>query len=131
MRKFIARLLLGLLILLFLVLAGGYFYLRTGLPQTSGSVRVAGLKGAVEIVRDAAGIPHIFATTDHDAYFGLGYVHAQDRLWQMEMNRRIGAGRLSEILGKATLDIDKFQRTMGYYRLAQAGYQALNRRSAK
>ncbi len=50
------------------------------------------------------GIPHIFATTDHDAMFGLGYVHAQDRLWQMEMNRRIGAGRLSEILGDATLE---------------------------
>ncbi len=59
----------------------------------------------------------------------LGYVHAQDRLWQMEMNRRIGAGRLSELLGDATLDIDKFQRTMGYYRAAEGDYAALSARS--
>ncbi|MFN3335543.1 MAG: penicillin acylase family protein, partial [Caldilinea sp.] len=73
--------------------------------------------------------PHIFATTDHDAFYGLGYAHAQDRLWQMEMNRRIGAGRLSEILGETTLSIDKFQRTMGYYRAAQADLAIIEPRS--
>ena len=74
-------------------------------------------------------MPHIFASTDHDAFMALGYVHAQDRLWQMEMNRRIGAGRLSELLGDATLDIDKFQRTLGYYRAAEGDYKALSARS--
>jgi penicillin amidase len=80
-------------------------------------------------VRDQWGIPHIFAATDHDAFLALGYVHAQDRLWQMEMNRRIGAGRLSELLGEATLDIDKFQRTLGYYRAATSDYALLGERS--
>lgn len=116
MRKFLLGLLIVMLILLVLAPLGGYFWLRTSLPLTNGTVRVTGTDGSVEIVRDEAGVPHIFAATDHDAYYGLGYVHAQDRLWQMEMNRRIGAGRLSEILGEATLSIDKFQRTLGYYR---------------
>jgi penicillin amidase len=87
------------------------------------------LDGQVEIVRDRWGVPHIFATNDRDAFLALGYVHAQDRLWQMEMNRRIGAGRLSEILGDATLDIDKFQRTLGYYRAAESDYSVLSERS--
>ena len=102
MRKFLLGLLAVLLALIILVPLGGYFWLRTSLPLTNGTVRVAGIDGPIEIVRDAAGVPHIFATTDHDAFYGLGYAHAQDRLWQMEMNRRIGAGRLSEILGDAT-----------------------------
>ena len=61
-----------------------------------GTVRVAGLSAPIEIVRDADAIPHIFAANKLDALFGLGYVHAQDRLWQMEFQRRIGFGRLSE-----------------------------------
>ncbi len=129
MRKFWIGLLIAVLALLILVPLGGYFWLRTSLPLTNGVVRVSGVDGAIEIVRDADGVPHIFATTDHDAFYGLGYVHAQDRLWQMEMNRRIGAGRLSELLGEATLTIDKFQRTMGYYRAAQADLDAIEPRS--
>jgi penicillin amidase len=117
------------LALLVLVPLGGYFWLRTSLPLTNGTVRVAGADGAIEIVRDADGVPHIFATTDHDAFYGLGYVHAQDRLWQMEMNRRIGSGRLSEILGEATLSIDKFQRTLGYRRAALADLEVIEPRS--
>ena len=128
-RKILLALLVAALVLLVVVPVGAYFWLRTSLPQTSGTVRVAGLDGTIEIVRDRWGVPHIFAGTDHDAFFGLGYVHAQDRLWQMEMNRRIGAGRLSEILGEATLPIDKFQRTMGYYRAAQGDFAALSERS--
>jgi penicillin amidase len=97
---------------LLLVIGVGWLYARSSLPQINGSVELAGLDGPVEIVRDADGVPHIFATTDHDAIFALGYVHAQDRLWQMEMNRRIGAGRLSEILGEQALPTDKFLRTL-------------------
>lgn len=125
-RKILLALLVVVLVLLVAVPVGAYLWLRTSLPQTSGAVRVSGLDGPVEIVRDRWGVPHIFAGTDHDAFFGLGYVHAQDRLWQMEMNRRIGAGRLSEILGEATLAIDKFQRTMGYYRAVQDDFAALS-----
>ncbi|RME62871.1 MAG: penicillin acylase family protein, partial [Caldilineae bacterium] len=118
--------LLSLVLVLVIVIAGGWFYLRTSLPRTSGTVQVSGLDGPVDIVRDADGVPHIFATTDRDAVFALGYVHAQDRLWQMEINRRVGAGRLSEILGEATLNTDKFLRTLGTYRAAEAAWPALS-----
>ena len=129
MRRILLVVLAVLLVLLIVVPLGGYLWLRTSLPQTNGRMRIAGLDGQVEIVRDRVGVPHIFATTDHDAYMALGYVHAQDRLWQMEMNRRIGAGRLSELLGDTTLDIDKFQRTLGYYRAAEGDYAVLSARS--
>lgn len=121
---------LGILIVA-VVLAGfgGWLYLRSGLPQTTGTLTLAGLDGPVEVVRDENGVPHIFAATDHDAIFALGYVHAQDRMWQMEMNRRIGSGRLSEYLGEATLDIDKYQRTMGYRRASAAAWDVLSDQS--
>ena len=76
----------------------------------------------IDIVRDADAIPHIFAATKADALFGLGYVHAQDRLWQMEFQRRIGYGRLSEVFGAATLPQDRFLRTVGFGRAARAAW---------
>lgn len=126
MRRVLTIALIVLLALLIVIPLGGWLYLRTSLPNTSGTVTVAGLDGRVEIVRDADGVPHVFATTSDDAYFALGYVHAQDRLWQMEFHRRIGAGRLSEMLGDATLGTDKFMRTLGVYRMAQSAYEALD-----
>ncbi|MEZ4682462.1 MAG: penicillin acylase family protein [Caldilineaceae bacterium] len=128
MRK-LARFLLAIILLLALLGAGGYFYMRSSLPQTTGTVTVSGISGPVDIRRDDAGVPHIVATTDNDAIFALGYVHAQDRLWQMEMNRRIGNGRLSEVLGEAALRIDKFQRTMGYARVVRQNWELLSPRS--
>jgi penicillin amidase len=100
--------------------AGGYAYLRQSLPQVEGRLALPDLAAPVEILRDAYGIPHIFAASIDDAYFGLGFVHAQDRLWQMEMNRRIGSGRLAEVLGKGALDTDRFLRTLGVRRAAEA-----------
>ncbi|MBU6351127.1 MAG: penicillin acylase family protein [Chloroflexi bacterium] len=129
MRKWLLRLFLAIVVLAGVVPLAAYFWLRTSLPLVSGTVQVGGTDGPIEIIRDAEGVPHIYATTDHDAFYGLGYVHAQDRLWQMEMQRRIGAGRLSEILGEATLSIDKFQRTLGYYRAAQADLNIIEARS--
>ena len=107
-------------------LGAGYLWLRTSLPMTSGSVTVAGLERPVEIVRDANAVPHIFAENATDAYFALGFVHAQDRLWQMEFTRRLGAGRLAEVLGEPTLKFDRFLRTLGLYRLAEANYDRLS-----
>lgn len=118
-----------LLILLALAGVGGWLYLRTSLPTTRGSVSLPGLDGSVEIVRDDDGIPHIHATTDHDAIMALGYLHAQDRMWQLEMNRRIGNGRLAEVLGDAALSIDKYQRTMGYRRIVEQGWEFLGSES--
>ena len=106
-------------------------YLRSSLPQISGTRQLAGaaahaLAAPVEVVRDRHDIPHIYAASLLDANFALGYAHAQDRLWQMEMNRHIGAGRLSELFGPATLDTDRFLRTLGIRRTAAATLDKLD-----
>src|SRR5882672_11190798 len=89
-----------------------YVLLRRSLPALDGTVEVAGA------------IPHIFAANKNDALFGLGYVHAQDRLWQMEFQRRIGHGRLSEIFGEATVPQDRFLRTVGFGRAARSAWDS-------
>ena len=100
--------------------AGAFGYLlRRPLPALDGEVRLAGLNAPVEIVRDRWGIPHISAREVLDAYFGQGFCHAQDRLWSMELNRRLAAGRLSEVFGKDALDVDRFQRRLGLHRAAE------------
>ena len=111
----------GLLFLSLVIAAAtlGYLWLQTSLPQTSGTTTVSGLTAPAEIIRDENGVPHIFAETEADAAFALGFAHAQDRLWQMEFMRRVGAGRLSEVIGRETLETDKFLRTLGLYRLAE------------
>ena len=81
-----------------------YLYLRQSVPTYSGEARLTGLSAPVEIVRDKHAIPHIFASSWNDAYFALGYAQAQDRLWQMEMNRRIASGRIAEVVGERALD---------------------------
>lgn len=116
----------ALLAVLLLAAAGGYFYLQRSLPKTEGEFGVAGISAQVEIQRDRYGIPHIRAQTHADAAFALGFVHAQDRLWQMEMNRRIGSGRLAEILGPAALETDRFVRTLGVRRAAQANLRTID-----
>ncbi len=125
MRLF-GRVVLVLLLLVVVLVAGGYFYLRTSLPKVSGEVRVEGLEGPVEIVRDADAVPHIYASSHADAVFGLGFVHAQDRLWQMEFQRRVGSGRLSEVIGEATVSTDRFIRTLGIEQAAESGLEALS-----
>ena len=114
------------LLAILLATTGVWIYLRTSLPKTQGTTSLEGLDGQVEIVRDEDGITHIFAATDHDAFLALGYVHAQDRMWQMEMQRRIAAGRLSEVLGETTLETDKFLRTLGTYRATRTAWEALS-----
>ena len=109
-------------ILAFLVMAivvAGFWYRNASLPQLDGTLKLTGLKGQIDIVRDAEGIPHVYARSPEDAYFALGFLHAQDRLWQMEMNRRIPAGRLAEILGPGAVDTDRFLRTLGVRRNAE------------
>ncbi|MFW6260026.1 MAG: penicillin acylase family protein [Spirochaetota bacterium] len=98
---------------------------RRAFPDVRGTVTVAGLDGEVEILRDDAGVPHVRATTKHDLFFAQGYVHAQDRFWQMEFSRRIGAGRLSEVLGESMVDSDRFLRTMDFAGVAEAEYAQL------
>ena len=119
MLRWLGRGALGLLVFGVLAAGGGYLWLRTSLPEVDGDLTHSGLAGPVEVVRDRHGIPHILAQNEEDALFALGFVHAQDRLWQMEMNRRIGAGRLAEVLGPAALDTDRLLRTLGLYHRAE------------
>jgi penicillin amidase len=120
------RVLAGLLTLLLAVLAGGHLYLRSSLPQVEGRITVAGLGAAVTIARDADGVPLITANDDADAAFGLGFAHAQDRLFQMEVMRRYGAGRLAEIFGDRAVGADRQMRVLGLYRLAEASFPHLS-----
>ena len=99
-------------------------WLHSSLPQRQGRIQIAALHGPVSIARDADGIPSIKARSEHDAYVALGFVHAQDRLWQMEATRRIGAGRLAEVIGPSLLATDKFMRTLGLHRRAEAIFDA-------
>ncbi len=125
--KWITRILTGLLVLVLLVGISGYFYLKhTTLPQTTGRMTLTGLAQTVSIQREPSGIVHIQAQTQADLFFAQGVVHAQDRLWQMEFQRRVGAGRLSEVLGEGTLDMDKLLRTWGFYRAAEVAYTSLS-----
>src|SRR5690349_3959337 len=110
MRPFLLKALAAAVVLIVMVFALGFHYLRRSLPQIEGTITVAGLSAPVDIVRDADAIPHVYAGNKADALFGLGCVHAQDRLWQMELQRRIGFGRLSEVLGAAALPQDRFLR---------------------
>ena len=87
---------------------------RTRLAVLSGTVRLAGLDSAVEVRRDTWGIPHIYAKTQHDLFFAQGFVAAQDRLWQMEMWRRAGEGRLAEVLGPSYVERDRIARALRY-----------------
>jgi penicillin amidase len=114
------RLFVLFLAVLGVLLVSGYAHLRQSLPKTEGEIAVQGVGAAVEILRDPFGVPHIFAASAADAHFALGFVHAQDRLWQMEMSRRIAAGRLAEVLGPAALETDRFLRTLGVRRAAEA-----------
>ncbi len=103
----------GLLLLLALVSGGAYLWLRGSLPETEGTVVIAGLAASVEVLRDGDGIVTIRARGQYDAARALGYVHAQDRLWQMDFMRRAGAGRLAELVGPAALPHDRVMRTLG------------------
>ncbi len=117
--KIIKRILLGLLAIVLLITLIGYLYLQTTKPDYSGELTLTGLKESVEVSYDDYGVPHIYAKNDEDAYYALGYVHAQDRLFQMEMIRRAAGGRLAEILGPDLLKTDKLFRTLGINKFAQ------------
>ena len=90
------------------------------LANTSGTLKAKSLKKEVTVIRDKWGIPHVYADSEEDLFFAQGYIHAQDRLWQMEFFRRLASGTLSEILGEATLDLDTYMRTVGLRRAAEA-----------
>lgn len=97
-----------------------FWYRQASQPVHEGVFVVNALAAPATVTRDAEGVPHIAARSEADALFALGYVHAQDRLWQMDFNRRVAQGRLAEVAGPAALDTDRFMRTLGIARTAEA-----------
>ena len=111
--KILKKVFIGLAILLSALIAGIWFFLNSSKPVYNGELVLEGLNNKVQVYYDTFGIPHIYAENEEDLYFALGYVHAQDRLFQMELLRRVGGGNLSEILGPELVETDRFLRTIG------------------
>ena len=122
--RWIRRLFTLVLLLVVAAALAAWVYTQRVLPTTSGTLALPGARAPLQILRDANGIPTIRAASPRDAMYGLGVAHAQDRLWQMETHRRIGAGRLAEAFGEAALDTDRFLRTLGVRRVAAAQWAA-------
>lgn len=98
---------------------GCYWLLRRPLARTQGTMLLSGLENEVKVFRDRWGIPHIYAKNTRDVMFAQGFVHAQDRLWQMDFQRKLVAGRLSEVLGDVAVPLDRWLRTLGMRRVAE------------
>jgi penicillin amidase len=133
--KILGSVLIGVLILAIIAAGGGFYYFKSYLPNTvapksfpqiDGEIQVDGLDGPVDIYRDSMGIPNIYATTSHDIFFAQGYVHAQERFWQMDAWRHIGSGRLSEMFGSGQAETDAFLRTLGWRQTAEAEWDGLS-----
>ncbi|SFA88596.1 penicillin amidase [Poseidonocella pacifica] len=116
--RWLFRIATGLVFLVALAVVGAVYFASRSLPDYDRDAEVSGLAAPLEIVRDTANVPHIFGENDRDVFFGLGYAHAQDRLWQMMTMRRTAQGRLSELFGPETLEIDTFLRRLDLYGLA-------------
>ncbi len=132
------------ILLIFVLLVGtlGYISIRQSFPITEGSVStgaiedtslisVNGVDQPVDIYRDSMGIPHIYAATLHDLFYAQGYVHAQDRFWQMDFWRHIGSARLSEMFGESQVETDAFLRTLGWRQIAETEWENLFRLNLK
>ena len=115
----IFRIIGGSLILSLIILAFIFYIVLRSIPDYDKSVELPGVIAPIEIVRDTFNVPHIYGKNDTDLYFGLGYAHAQDRLWQLVVDRLTAQGRLSEIFGKQALPLDEFMRRINIYSLAQ------------
>ncbi|MFB3921226.1 MAG: penicillin acylase family protein [Terriglobia bacterium] len=103
-----------------------YWRAKVSLPQLDGTIKVAGLAGRVEVLRDAHGIPHLRASSEEDVLFAQGFVTAQDRLWQMDLSRRYARGELSEILGESALKLDIESRTLGLPEVCERAFAELD-----
>jgi penicillin G amidase len=116
-------------VVLIVLLAGLYvFYqafFRSAVPPYSGSIELAGLSAVVQVRTDDYGVPHLSAENEHDLFFAQGYITARERMFQMDMTRLAGRGELSSLFGEATLDTDKYLKTLGFYRTARAEYAAM------
>ncbi|MEM8894383.1 MAG: penicillin acylase family protein, partial [Bacteroidota bacterium] len=129
--RLIKTLLLILGILVLSLLLFGYFYISDKSPIYEGRLDLNGLNASTEVIFDNYGVPHIYAQSDEDAFRALGYLHAQDRLWQMELIRRIAPGRLSEVFGADLVETDRFFKTLGIEHYSKKNAEALRTRNGK
>ncbi|MEM8979135.1 MAG: penicillin acylase family protein [Pseudomonadota bacterium] len=129
--KWLFRGLLGVIALTVLVAWGAYYFATRSLPDYNETAQVVGLQAPLEIVRDNANVPHFFGQSDEDVFFGLGYAHATDRLWQMMLLRRTVQGRLSEVFGTETLPTDMLLRRLDLYNLAVASVRVQSEETQK
>jgi len=113
--RWMIRIVTAALVLTVLTLFVAWWVFSRSIPDYDADWQVSGLNARVDIVRSNANVPHIYGQTDHDVFYGLGFVHAQDRLWQMLMTRRTAQGRLSELFGERTLQIDELMRRLDLY----------------
>jgi penicillin amidase len=121
-RTWLTRIGIGLLAIIVILAGAGTWFVRRPWPQISGTIAVSGLSEPVQVIRDKWGVPQIYAQNEHDLFFAQGYVHAQDRLWQMEVNRSIANGTISSLLGNAGLRTDRLVRTLGLRRAAEQSW---------
>ncbi|MCI0686550.1 MAG: penicillin acylase family protein [Sporichthyaceae bacterium] len=124
--RWTARVLVGLLALALILTLLGIWTVRRSFPQTSGTIRLDGLTAPVTVFRDEWGIPQIYADNADDLFRAQGYVHAQDRFWEMDVRRHVTAGRLSELFGESQFETDAFIRTLGWRRVAEQEYALLD-----
>lgn len=122
--RWLVRLVTAMFVLVLAVGAVSYYFASRSLPDYDATLESNAIKAPVEIIRDNANVPHIFGANDADVFFGLGYAHAQDRLWQMTMLRRTAQGRLSELFGETTVGIDDLIRRLDLYPLAVSSVAA-------
>src|SRR6056297_1289232 len=115
-----------ILIIISVLFLSVYAWLRSQVPDYNQSIEAPGLTDVVTVTRNEYAVPTITAKNDADLYFAWGYVNAQDRMFQLEVTRRIGQGRISEFAGKSTLDKDIFLRAVGFYRTAQEAVKKLD-----
>lgn len=120
------RVFAGLLLLVGMAAGGAWWWIKASVPVLDGEWRLPGLGGPVEVLSDMYGVPHVYARDTSDVWFVAGALHARDRLWQMELYRRAASGRLSEVLGEATLAIDKRMLTLGIPAAAAAELETLS-----
>lgn len=127
--RWVKRIGLFLLLLAVGVAAFGVYTVRRSFPQVRGELEIDGLNSTVEVLRDEFGVPHIYASNQHDLFFAQGYTHAQDRFYQMDFWRHIGAGRLSEMFGESQVDTDRFLRSLGWEDIAAEEWDSMTGRS--
>lgn len=125
--RVLKKILLIIGVLIVLILIGGWMYFNSLKPDYSGKISLSGIENETTVYFDDYGIPHIYAQNQYDATTALGYVHAQDRLWQMELMRRIAPGRLSEIFGKDMLKNDQFFVSLGIEEASKKSIEKLDK----